>query len=137
MEKFKPRRKKNTISDNETIDTFVKVQIFAVIVYLILFLLFCTVALVADLSSKYDLVCSLFSFSAGSLIVGFFTGNKLKQNGLIAGMIYSAPINSLVVLVALLYSDFAVDLNIVITVATLIVSAAIGGVVAVNRRRKR
>lgn len=137
MEKFKPKRKKNTISDNETIDTFVKIQIFAVIIYLILFLLFCTVALVADLSSKYDLVCALLSFSLGSFIVGFFIGNKLKQNGLIAGMIYSAPINSLVVLVALLYSDFAVDLNIVITVATLIVSAAIGGVVAVNRRRKR
>ena len=137
MEKFKPKRKNNTISDNETIDTFVKVQIFAVIVYLILFLLFCTVALVADLSSKYDFVCALLSFSLGSFIVGFFTGNKLKQNGLLAGIIYSAPINSLVVLVALLYSDFAVDLNIVITVATLIVSAAIGGVVAVNRRRKR
>ena len=137
MEKFKPKRKNNTISDNETIDTFVKVQIFAVIVYLILFLLFCTVALVADLSSKYDFVCALLSFSLGSFIVGFFTGNKLKQNGLLAGIIYSAPINSLVVLVALLYSDFAVDLNIVITVATLIVSAGIGGVVAVNRRRKR
>ena len=137
MEKFKPKRKKNAISDNETIDTFVKVQIFAVIVYLILFLLLCTVALAADLSSKYDFVCALLCFSVGSFIVGFFTGNKLKQNGLIAGMIYSAPINTLVVLAALLYSDFAVDLNIVITVATLIVSAGIGGVVAVNRRRKR
>ena len=137
MEKLKPKRKKNTISDNETIDTFIKIQIFAVIVYLILFLLFCTAALVVDLSSKYDLLCALLSFTLGSFIVGFYTGNKLKQNGLLAGIIYSAPINTLVVLAALLYSDFSVNLNMVITIIALIASAAIGGVVAVNRRRKR
>ena len=137
MEKFKPNRKRKTISNNPTIDLFIKVQILAFAIYFAVFMLFCFGALGADLSAEYDLICSLFSFALSSFIVGFYTGSKLKQNGLLSGIIYSAPINTLIVLISLIYSEFKVDINIIITVIALVLASAVGGVVAVNKRRKR
>ena len=135
MSKHKPGNIK--FSDNTTIDLFIKTQIFAVIIYLILFLLFSFVGLMADISMKYDFISALLSFALSSFVVGFYIGRKLRQNGLLAGIIYSLPINTSVILVSLIFSDFAVDFNIVITAIVLLVTAGVGGVVAVNSRLKR
>ncbi len=135
MSKHKPGNIK--FSDNTTIDLFIKTQIFAVIIYLILFLLFSFVGLMADFSIKYDFFSALLCFALGSFMVGFYIGRKLRQNGLLAGIVYSSPINTSVILVSLIFSDFAVDFNIVITAIVLLVTAGVGGVVAVNSRLKR
>ena len=137
MRKPKPGNKMKTFSDNTTIDIFIKTQIFAVIIYLVTFIAFSVIGLMADLSMKYDLICALLSFGLSSFAVGFFIGRKLRQNGLIAGIIYSLPVNTLVVLISLIFSDFTVDFNIVITVIVLLVTAGVGGIVAVNSRLKR
>ena len=107
------------------------------IIYFASFLLFSVIGLMADLSVKYDLLCSLLSFGLASFAVGFFIGRKLRQNGLLAGIIYSLPLNTLIVLLSLIFSDFTVDLNIAITATVLLVTAGAGGIVAVNSRLKR
>ena len=137
MEKIKPNKRRKTSGEMTTVDIFIKVQVFALGVYIAIFMLFCIIALMADLAVKYDYVFSLAGFALGSFATGFFSGLKLRQNGLLSGLIYSLPANTLVVLVSLIFSDFNVGINIVVTAVVLLVSAAVGGVVAVNRRRKR
>ena len=137
MRKSKPGNKMKSFSDNTTIDIFIKTQIFAMIISFASFLLFSVIGLMADLSVKYDLLCSLLSFGLASFAVGFFIGRKLRQNGLLAGIIYSLPLNTLIVLLSLIFSDFTVDLNIAITATVLLVTAGAGGIVAVNSRLKR
>ena len=53
MEKSKPRSKK-TRAENTAITTFINVQIFSVGCYIVVFLIFSLIALVADLPQKYD-----------------------------------------------------------------------------------
>ena len=137
MGKFKPDKKKISFSDNTTIDIFVKTQIFAVLIYVIIFIIISSVALVADLPAKYDFLCSLLGFTISSFAVGFYVGQKLRQKGLLAGIIYSLPANTLVVLISLIFSDFSFGINIVITAIALLVTAGVGGIVAVNNRLKR
>lgn len=137
MSRLKVSRKRKNLSENTTIDIFIKVQIFAVLIYLLFFLLFSMISLFADISMKYDYMFSILCFALGSFTSGFYVGYKLKQNGLLAGIIYTAPINTLIILVSMLFSDFSVDYTMIITVVILVASAALGGVVSVNRRRKR
>ena len=135
MGKHKPGKIK--FSDNTTVNIFIKTQILAVIIYLISFLIFSLIALLADLSMKFDFICALLCFALSSFIVGFYIGRKLRQKGLLAGIIYSLPINTSVILISLIFSNFTFDLNIVITAIILLVSAGVGGIVSVNSRLKR
>lgn len=134
MQKSKSKRKK---AENIQASTFIKVQIFAFIFYIILFILFSFIGLITDLPQKYDYYFSLSIFTVSSFITGFYAGNKLLQNGLLVGILYSLPMNVITIIFSLIFSHFKVDIFLAITVTILIISSGIGGIFAVNRRRRR
>lgn len=136
MEKTKPRSKK-TRAENTAITTFINVQIFSVGCYIVVFLIFSLIALVADLPQKYDYYFSVLIFMLCSFITGFYAGNKLRQNGLIAGIVYSIPMNTLTMLISLFFADFKADATIIISALLLFLSSAVGGIIAVNKRHRR
>ncbi len=136
MEKSKPRSKK-TRAENTAITTFINVQIFSVGCYIVVFLIFSLIALVADLPQKYDYYFSVLIFMLCSFITGFYAGNKLRQNGLIAGIVYSIPMNTLTMLISLFFADFKADATIIISALLLFLSSAVGGIIAVNKRHRR
>lgn len=136
MKKIKPKSRK-TRADNSTVSTFINVQIFSLITYISVFLIFSFIALAADLSRKYDYLFSVIIFVICSFLTGFYSGNKLRQNGLLTGIVYSLPMNTLTLLISLIFSDFKADSSIIITVLLLVVSSAVGGILAVNKRHRR
>lgn len=136
MKKIKPKSRK-TRSDNSTVSTFINVQIFSLITYIVVFLIFSFVALAADLSRKYDYLFSVIIFVICSFLTGFYAGNKQRQNGLLTGVVYSLPMNTLTLLISLIFSDFNADYSIIITALLLVVSSAVGGILAVNKRHRR
>ncbi len=136
MQKLKPKSKKSR-AENTAVSTFINVQIFSVICYITVFLIFSFIALIADLPQKYDYYFSLFIFLICSFVTGFYAGNKIRQNGLLTGIIYSLPINTLTLLISLIFADFKVNASILITIALLVISSAAGGVLAVNKRHRR
>ena len=136
MKKIKPKSKKSN-ADNSTVSTFINVQIFSLITYISVFLIFSFIALAADLSRKYDYLFSVIIFVICSFLTGFYSGNKLRQNGLLTGVVYSLPMNTLTLLISLIFSDFKADSSIIITVLLLVVSSAVGGILAVNKRHRR
>ena len=137
MIKSKPGKKKISFSDNMIIDVFIKTQIFGVLIYITNFITFSLLALAFDMPSKFDFICTIICFVLSSLIAGFFVGYKLKQNGLLSGIIFTLPINTLSIIVSLIFSDFSADLNLLITAIVLLISAGAGGIIAVNSRLKR
>lgn len=138
MQKLKPKTKKGRIESNNTvISTFINIQIFSLISYLIVFLIFSFAALMADLPQKYDFYFSLIIFLICSFVTGFYAGIKIRQNGLLVGVIYSLPMNALVLIISLIFADFKVDFTLFITAAVLLLSSAAGGIVAVNKRHRR
>ena len=137
MKILKPKFKKKTFTKNPSVDVFIKVQIFALLMDVLIFALFSYVALISDLPIKYDFLCALVCFAISNFLVGFYTGLKSRQNGLLYGVIYSLPTNVIVILISLILSNFNVSMNIAITALVLPLCAGIGGIVAVNSRLRR
>ena len=137
MQKSKPNRAVRNKTENSQLKVFLQIQLFAIVIYLIFFLMGSFIALTADVSGKYDYIISLVLFAISSFLVGFFIGIKLRQNGLLMGIVYSLPINILVLIVSLILNDFIFSFNILIALAVLIAFAGVGGVLAVNKRLRR
>lgn len=136
MKKIKPKSRK-TRADNSTVSTFINVQLCSLITYISVFTIFSFIALAADLSRKYDYLFSVIIFVICSFLTGFYAGNKQRQNGLLTGVVYSLPMNTLTLLISLIFSDFKADSSIIITALLLVVSSAVGGILAVNKRHRR
>ena len=137
MKKTKPVRKNKSKIENVAMNTFIKVQIFALISYALIFIIGSFIALAADLPRKYEYIYSLGMFAVSSLSVGFYSGLKLRQNGLVSGVIYSLPLNLIIILISLIINEFTIGMNLIITSAVLLLSAGIGGILAVNKRLRR
>lgn len=137
MVKSKPGRIKKASNDKGQLNIFIYVQLFSLIVYTVLFLLGCLIALQADLPKKYDYVSSLIIFALGSFITGYFAGIKLRKNGLLSGIIYALPMNLAVILISLIFGRFTFGINLIITAIVLISVSGLGGILAVNKRFRR
>ena len=134
MEKSKPNRFKKTKSENMQFKSFLQIQLIAILTYTSLFIIGCLIALKADLSSKYDFIFALCTFIVGSFITGFASGIKLRKNGLFLGIIFSLPMNILVVLISVIICKFDIGFNLGVTIFILLISSGIGGILAVNKR---
>lgn len=137
MAKTKPNKKVRTKNENTFSGTFIKVQIFAVICYTSVFIAGSFLALSIDLPDKYDYVYSLVLLTLCSFLTGFYAGLKLRENGLLVGILYALPMNVLTILISAVLCDFDIGLNTIISAVVLIVASGIGGIFAVNKRIRR
>lgn len=136
MQKIKPKSNK-TRSENDTLIIFLKIQLIGALIYVSVFLLSSVLSLVTDVSQKYDTIITLIAFALSSFISGFYAGKKKRQNGLLAGVIYTLPLNALVLIISAIISDFKVDYLIAVSAVVLVLSAGLGGILSVNMRHRR
>ena len=137
MEKIKPRKTIRNNREKSSLNEFLKIQIFAVICYISVFLISTFIALIIDLSSEYDYIFSIVTFAVSSFAVGFFAGIKIRKNGLVIGILYALPMNVIIALISLILNNFSLGINMIITLIILSIAAGIGGILAVNKRLKR
>ena len=137
MQNSKPNRAVRNKSENSQLKVFLQIQLFAIVIYVLFFIAGSLISLTADISLKYDYIVTLVLFSASSFLVGFFTGVKLRQNGLIMGIIYSLPLNVILIVISLILNDFTLSFNMLISLLVLTAFSGIGGVLAVNKRLRR
>ena len=136
MQKIKPKSNK-TRSENDILIIFLKIQLIDALIYISVFLLSSVLSLVTDVSQKYDTIITLIAFALSSFISGFYAGKKKRQNGLLAGVIYTLPLNALVLIISAIISDFKVDYLIAVSAVVLVLSAGLGGILSVNMRHRR
>lgn len=116
---------------------FIKTQIFCLTIYIILFIVGCLVSLIFDIDYKFDYYVSLFIFALCSFLSGFVGGIKQKENGIVSGIIYALPGNLIVILLSVILNGFSVEIGLLISTVSLILLSAVGGILGVNKRRRR
>lgn len=124
-------------SENAVINTFLKIEIIGAFIYFIMFIMSAFIEMSADFKSGSDMIVSLAVFSLCSFLTALIAGVKIRERGLLVGLIYTLPLNTLVLLLSLLFADFSVDFHFLISVAFLLLSGAVGGIVGVNLRLRR
>lgn len=132
--KVKRIRKSDTL--NVPMQVFIKTQILAAIIYTVTFIAAGIVSLSADLPEKYMFYVTVLSFSADSFACAAFAGNKLHKNGMITGLLFCLPFNTLVIFISAIVNSFKVDLTAAVAYFILIVISMLGGIISVNSRSK-
>jgi putative membrane protein (TIGR04086 family) len=128
---------KNKKAENAVINTFIRIEIIGLLIYVVVFLLSALIAMSVGLKSNYYMIISLLMFSVCSFVTALTAGRKIRERGLLVGVIYTLPLNTLVLLLSLFYADFSVDYHFVVSAISLLLSGAVGGVVGVNLRFRR
>lgn len=136
MSAQKPRRTKRAEGLSLPVQTFIKTQIIAAILYFGLFFAVSIVALSSDLPKEYMFYACILSFAAGSFVCAFFAAGKLHKNGMVTGLLFCLPFNTLVIIISLIVNSFKIDLTAAVAYFILVVTSMLGGIVAVNRKSK-
>ncbi len=135
--KSKSNKRKRNPSKNNELSEFIRIQIYALIIYLIMFFLFSTICLLIDLSKNNTYYMSLIMLTISSFAVGFLSGVKIRQNGLVTGVLYALPINLLFLIISFIFNGFKGDFSALITAAVMIVASAVGGIISVNMKVRK
>lgn len=115
---------------------FLKTQVLSLATYIMLFLLTAVISLKMNLDEKACFYAAIFVFALSSFVSGYFSGYKVRKNGLVTGLVFALPANAAAVFISLACSGFKADFTILITLMILLISSMLGGVLSVNTRLK-
>lgn len=132
----KTRRAKRAEALSLPVQTFIKTQLLAAILYSGLFFAVSVVALSVDLPECYMFYACVLSLSAGSFVCAFYAAGKLHKNGMVTGLLFCLPFNTLVIIISLAVNSFKIDLSAAVAYFILVVTSMLSGIVAVNRKSK-
>ena len=125
---IKNKARKQKVRQNENLLMFLLpfVLLFSAL------LLASLVSVFIDLEKKlnFPVITVIFSFCT------FLSAFKKREKGLVAGIIYNLPSVIIILLLSLILNGFSVDLNILLSFVTMLISSALGGVIGVNRKQK-
>lgn len=136
-DKLKNLGKSNKRAENVTLRYFINTQIFSLCVYGLLFIAACFASMSLDAPKRFDYIITLAVFAVSSALCGFYAGLKTRRKGILTGIIFTLPENLAVLLLSLIFCEFHTGLQLPLSAAVLILSAATGGIFAVNKRLSR
>lgn len=129
----KPKRNK---TDNKLQIENIMLFIFPVILTLVLFVISSIVSVYADLQKSQNYIVSLCIIGFTCFASGILSGKIKRKNGIITGIIYILPQLTSLLLISVIFNSFSIDLNIIISTAVSVISAAAGGITGVNMKQK-
>ena len=129
----KPKRNK---TDNKLQIENIMLFIFPVILTLVLFVISAIVSVYTDLQRSQNYIVSLCIIGFVCFASGVLSGKFKRKNGIITGIIYILPQLTLLLLISVILNSFSIDLNIIISTAVSVISAAVGGITGVNMKQK-
>lgn len=136
MQKTHKAQKSSSKNENTVINFYLKTQVISLIITILLFIIVSVIALFADIPESYDLIAALFVIIASTFVTAYYSGLKIRSKGIIVGIIYTLPINSLIIITSLAVNNFEIGFNLLFCCLAGILSGAVGGIVAVNKRLK-
>ncbi|MBQ5905468.1 MAG: TIGR04086 family membrane protein [Clostridia bacterium] len=129
----KPKRNK---TDNKLQIENIMLFIFPVILTLVLFVISAIVSVYTDLQRSQNYIVSLCIIGFVCFASGVLSGKFKRKNGIITGIIYILPQMIFLLLISVILNSFSIDLNIIISTAVSVISAAVGGITGVNMKQK-
>lgn len=128
--KSKPNKNKKELSENMKV--FIKTQILFLSLNALVFLTCVCVCLQMDFARENIFYISIASLAIGSFLASFYAGYKIHKNGLLVGLVFSLPINALVILISLMTNNFQVDYTAIVSFFILMSVAMFAGILSVN-----
>lgn len=129
-------KSKRNKSDNKQLAENIMLFIFPVILTLVLFVISAIVSVYTDLQRSQNYIVSLCIIGFVCFASGVLSGKFKRKNGIITGIIYILPQLTLLLLISVILNSFSIDLNIIISTAVSVISAAVGGITGVNMKQK-
>ena len=130
----KSSKKRNKL--NKTTDVFLKAQIMLLTLYVLSVLIMSV--LIYNMKKEPDMYFyyMIVPYALSNMATAFYSGYKMRKNGLITGLLCCLPINIIITLISLFTNGFNVDFTAVISVFILLICAMLGGVLSVNTKTK-
>ncbi len=100
-------------------------------------LIFAAITVAADLPDGFSVPFASVSAAAGAFVSAFIASKRLRQNGLLNGLITGGAMFLIIALVALISSRGGVTLNTLFNFVILVLSGLIGGVVGLSGKREK
>lgn len=127
------RKKGKNKKINYKLSIFFKVQAINLVFYLSLLILLSVLLYnFFDLNEKAYFYIAVALLSSVNIVTGYYTGIKLRKNGLLNALIFSLPATFTVILLSVILNSFHVDLTLIISLIIMLCSSMLGGVSAVN-----
>ncbi len=113
--------------------------VFASIILIYITVLFLSVFLsvISDLDPKQTYAVSLASLSLASFVSGIVIGFAFRKNGMLKAVVFTSPVNLFIIIASVFINSFTIDYHIILSLAALVISAAIGGIISVNSKIRR
>ena len=129
--KNKSSRRRNK-SNNESLMFFLT----PLLIFTISFFAVSLLSVIFDLQKHLNFPVITAILSLCTFLSAFLTSKKKREKGLITGIIHNLPSITLIELISLLLNGFSPDLNLLLSLATMLIASALGGVVGVNSKQK-
>ncbi len=132
-------RKKSTDKKekNKYLYSIIKGIIFGFSAFIVLICLFAFILTKADFSENQIRICAIVSAVLSSLISGFFSTRSIRKKGIYLGAASTIPLIIVVFLISLAFSGGNIGYTFFAVIPLMLLSGAIGGILAVNIRKKR
>lgn len=129
------KSKKKTVSGKKH-DSEFRLLFYNLSVQVIVFILITFISFVAGIKTEMYYYISIAGLCVGNIITGFLSGRVKKQKGLFYGALYSVIFNILVIILSLIFNSFSADYTLILSFIIPLIFSCVGGVIAVNLKRK-
>lgn len=126
------RIRKKSKSNNENLMYFLS----PLLLFVICFFAVSLISMIFDLQKSLNFPVITVILSLCTFLSAFLTAKKKRENGLVTGIIYNLPAILLLELISLILNSFLLDLNLLLSLGTMLIASALGGVVGVNSKQK-
>ena len=121
------------IKDKKSLNQF-KFIIIDLLIKAAIILTLSVIVLTLDIEINY--IFLIVTIGICNALMGYIIGSEKKKNGLFLALIYTLPGNLSLLVISLILNGFKFDYFAFLTLTTMMITSAVGGVVSVNKKKK-
>lgn len=111
-------------------------QLAVMLIYLLIILVVCGVIFAVDIDTSQSNIIFILSVFVSAFFGGFLSGKISRKNGLLNGIVYDILPILILIVSSMTINNFEFDYKLPVTLLISVVLSALGGICAVNTRKK-
>ena len=136
MKKKSQKSKKRTQStEKNELKAYLISAVKSLILLAVLFALSAFICYKADAEHKYYFIIMIIICSVSSFFGGVFASGKMKEKGIICGLLGALPVIVFTVIASVAAGGFAPGIKLLVVCLAMLLSGAVGGILTANMRR--
>ncbi len=116
---------------------YINTLVTIILIYVLIGFITVSACVYYDLAAENTFAAAIICGGTSAFFSGIITGVKFRKNGMIKAVVITLPVNLIILLTSLIFNGFKADLNMLISILVLEASAAMGGILSVNRKIRK